>query len=177
MSMPILVESVISAILEFTISSFITRLERNEIVVKLLKRFNFNPQQPPADFDSIYIYSLLEYGPRKPRPVLKLFQKEKIKEAFHQAFEKQDPTILLEEGKNYLDWNVLGDEFRDLGIDLRRELLSFCVVFNEVTDHARTPVEVKQDNQLGDIQKSLDEIIIRLDSFKDLDQIRGVIKC
>jgi hypothetical protein len=37
------------------------KLERNETVIKLFKRFNLDPEHPPADFSGVYTYRLIEY--------------------------------------------------------------------------------------------------------------------
>ena len=42
------------------------KLQRNETVIKLLQKFNLDPEHPPADFSGVYAYTLVEYGVGKP---------------------------------------------------------------------------------------------------------------
>lgn len=54
------------------------KLERHELVIKLLKKFNLDPEHPPADFTAVYQYALVEYGVGKPQQILELFRQEEI---------------------------------------------------------------------------------------------------
>ena len=87
--------------------------EHNEFVIKVLKRFGFEPTHPPKDFDGVYAYTLVEYGVGKSKTILELFREEEIKQAFRNAFEQNNPSILLREGENFLDWNILGDVIKE----------------------------------------------------------------
>ncbi len=54
------------------------KFQRNEIVIKLLKKFNLDPEHPPADFSGVYAYALVEYGVGKPKLILELFQQKEV---------------------------------------------------------------------------------------------------
>jgi WD40 repeat protein len=151
------------------------KLERNETVIKLLKKFNLDPEKPPADFSGIYAYTLVEYGVGKPKLILELFRQPEIQEAFHKAFDKNNPSILLQEGEAFLDGYALGDEIRNLGIDTKREFAAFAAVFIEVAKRTRTPAEVIASQQLGSLNKRLSEIHERLDRLSTLEGIRTEI--
>jgi hypothetical protein len=43
------------------------KLQRSELVIKLLKQFHLDPDHPPADFTAVYQYTLVEYGIGKPK--------------------------------------------------------------------------------------------------------------
>ena len=67
------------------------KLQQNQAVIGLLKKFNLEPEHPPADFGGVYAYALVEYGIGKPKAFLQLFQQEEIKRAFRQAFDHNNP--------------------------------------------------------------------------------------
>lgn len=105
------------------------KLERSEWVIRFLNEFGFDPDHPPADFSGVYAYTLVEYGVGKSEPILKLFRQQEIREAFRSAFENDRPSILLKEADKFLDWNILGDELRELEVNPRREFAAFATVF------------------------------------------------
>jgi predicted NACHT family NTPase len=140
------------------------KAERSQLVIKLLKRFNLTADHPPPDFSCVYAYALVEYGIGKPKPILELFQQKEIQQAFRQALDRNDSSVLLEEAKDFLDWNILGDEIRELGINPRREFAEFAAVFMEVAKRTRTPAEVITNQQISNLQQSVGEIRERLES-------------
>nr|WP_313954443.1 NACHT domain-containing protein [Anabaena subtropica] len=122
--------------------------QRNELVIKILQELKFNPTQPPNDFDGVYAYALVEYGVLKPKSLLKLFREKEIKAAFWKKFNTDNPSVLPEEVESFLDWNVLGDEIRDLNINLQQEFEEFLRIFIDVAKLTRTPAEVLRDKEL-----------------------------
>ena len=120
----------ITAIARPTAPLLKNKLERDETVIKLLKKFNLDPDHPHPDFTSIYQYTLVEYGIGKPKPILELFRQKEIQQAFRQAFDRKNPSILLQKGEAFLDGYALGDEIRELGIEPKREFAAFATVFN-----------------------------------------------
>jgi len=148
------------------------KAERSQLVIKLLKRFNLTADHPPPDFSCVYAYALVEYGIGKPKPILELFQHKEIQQAFRQALDRNDPSVLLEEAKDFLDWNILGDEIRELGINPRREFAEFAAIFMEVAKRTRTPAEVITNQQISNLQQSVGEIRERLERLNELPEIR-----
>ncbi len=149
---------------------------RREAILKLLKRFNLDPSDPPNDFDSIYVYTLVEYGIGKPEPVLNFFRNEFVREAFRQSFYKNDSDILDKEAEGIIEWNEETGKLGRIDYDPRREFAAFSVIFHEIVFRTRTPLEVKRDQKLdiihGDLHQKTGEIIERLSSLKALDEIR-----
>lgn len=148
------------------------KLQRNETVIKLLKKFNLNPDHPPADFSGVYAYALVEYGVGKPKPILELFRQQEIQKIFRKALDQNNPSILLKEGEAFLDAYALGDEIRELGIDAHREFAAFATVFIEVAKRSRTPAEVLTNQQIGSLHKRIENIQQRLDRLPTLEGIR-----
>ncbi len=150
-------------------------LERNGLVIKLLKQFKLDPKHPPADFPGVYAYTLVEYGVGKPKPLLEMFRQEEIQQNFRQAFEQDDPSIILKEGEDFIYEYALGDEIRELlGTDYRkkiqREFATFTAVFNEVVNRTRTPAEVRRDQKIIDIHSGIGELIEKLNKL-DIDKM------
>jgi predicted NACHT family NTPase len=143
------------------------KLERNESVIKLLKQFGFEPDHPPADFSGVYAYTLVEYGIGKQKPVLELFQQNEIKQAFREAFDQNDPSILLRKGQDFIDGYALGDQIKELGIEPLPEFATFGMHFLDVIRRTRTPAEVIRDQKLDNLQRGVLEIQDQLARFKD----------
>ncbi|MEH2396960.1 hypothetical protein [Nostoc sp.] len=144
------IESVISAIVKFAPAVAplaIKQAQRHEVVIKILKDLKFNPIQPPNDVSGVYAYALVEYGVFKPEPLLKLFREKEIQTAFWREFNADNPAILPQEVEHFLDWNILGDEIRDLKINPRQEFEEFFKIFIDVAKRTRTPAEVLRDRE------------------------------
>ena len=169
---------VIDAILEMGVDATWGKVKRREAVIELLRRFKLDPTDPPTDFDTIYMYTLLEYGVFKPEPILKFFRNEFVREAFRESFYRNDPPILQKEAEGIIQWNEETGKLGRIDYDPRREFAAFTAVFNEIVDRSRMPAEVKRDRRLDriyhDLQRGLEEISERLEGLP-LDEIRGVL--
>jgi len=152
-----------------------TKLERDETVIKLLKKFKLDPEHPHPDFTSIYQYAFVEYGIGKPKPILELFRQKEIQQAFRQAFDRNNPSILLQQGEAFLDGYALGDEIRELRIDPKREFAAFATVFIQVAKRSRTPADVLTNQKIDSLHKSMRTLHQRLDRLPTLTGIRTEI--
>jgi predicted NACHT family NTPase len=144
------------------------RINRNEKAVQILRKFNLKSNEPPEDFEGIYIYTLIEYGVGKPSVILELFRQADIKAIFKTAFEQNNPNLLLEKTANYLTDHQI--EFQN--IDYQRELAEFSAIFIKVIEQTRTPKEILAQHNL---QNSLDEIRQQLEGL-NLVEIKTVIE-
>ncbi|NER93178.1 MAG: NACHT domain-containing protein [Symploca sp. SIO1B1] len=151
------------------------KLERHELVIKILRKLHLNPEHPPADFTGVYQYSLVEYGVGKPEPILELFRQKEIQQALRQAFEENKFSLLLQEADTFLDWHCLGDQIRELEIDPRREFYEFAAVFVQVAKRTRTPAEVLTNQRLGSLQNSLNQLQQHFDRLPTAEGIRTEI--
>ena len=151
------------------------KVQRNETVIKLLKQFDLDPEHPPADFSGVYAYTLVEYGVGKPKPVLELFRQEEIKKAFRQAFDRNNASILLSEVDDFIDAYALGDEIKDLRIDIRREIAAFYIIFSEVAKRTRNPADTMMSQQIGSLHRSITNIQEQLNRLPTLEGIRTEI--
>ncbi len=142
---------------------------------KLLQQFKLNPEHPPSDFTGVYVYSLVEYGVGRPKPLLEIFRREEIKQAFRQAFDHNNHSILLSEVDKFLDTYAIGDEVRDLGLDIQREVAQFTTVFIEVAKRSRTPGDVLMSHQFGSLHKRIVSIQEQLSRLPNLEGIRTEI--
>ena len=169
---PISLDSVISILTAIPLGTIKDKLQRNEAVIKLLKRFNLEPDAPPADFSGVYVYTLVEYGAGKPKQILELFRQKEIESAFRKAFESDSPAILIKAGDDYLNESALGKEIRDLGIDPRREFMAFAAVFMEVAKRTRTLGDVMVGNAIASLQKRLSMVLDRIERLPTIEGIR-----
>lgn len=147
------------------------RIERSQAIIKLLKEFNFQPDHPPADFSGVYAYTLVEYGIGKPQPVVELFCQNEIRQAFREAFEQNDSSILLKKGQDFIDGYALGDKIKEIGVEPLSEFVTFAIHFLEVTKKTRTPAEVIRDQRLDNLQRGtadIQEQLARLNSSQEI---------
>ncbi len=148
------------------------KLQRSELVIKLLKQLNLEPDHPPADFTAVYQYTLVEYGLGKPRVVLEMFRHAEIQAIFRKALDQNNPSLLLKEGETFLSGNTLGDQIRELGIDARQEFYQFAAVFIEVAKRTRTPAEVLANHKLESLHRQIGSIQERLHRLPTLEALR-----
>jgi WD40 repeat protein len=148
------------------------KLQRSELVIKLLKQLNLDPDHPPADFTAVYQYTLVEYGISKPKPVLELFRQAQIQEIFRKALDQNNPGLLLKEGEAFLSGHSLGDRIQALGIDARQEFYQFAAVFIEVAKRTRTPAEVLAHQKLDSLHQQIGAIQERLHRLPTLEGMR-----
>jgi len=163
--------AVVGAIIKVSASPLARNLNRQELVIKILKFLKLNEIPPADDFLAIYAYSLVEYGVYKPKPILDFFRHEFIRNAFEKSFAALDYSILNSETENFVDWNNVGSDLRKLDIDPRKEFSRFTAVFNEVVDRTRTASEIKRDHVLADLHNSVNTIIEKLEITESLDEI------
>ncbi len=169
---PMSLDLVISLLTAIPFGTIKDKFQRNETVIKLLKRFNLDPDAPPADFSGVYVYTLVEYGAGKPKQILELFRQKEIESAFRKAFESDSPAILIQAGEDYLNESALGKELRDLGIDPRREFMAFAAVFMEVAKRTRSIGDVMVGNAIASLQKRLSMVMDRIERLPTLEGIR-----
>jgi predicted NACHT family NTPase len=165
-------ESIISALTGIASPIIKDKLQRSETVIKLLKQFNLDPEHPPADFSGVYAYTLVEYGVGKPQPLLELFRTEQIKQAFRQALDHNNPSILLNEVDDFLDAYALGDDIKTLGLDIRREVAAFATIFIEIAKRSRTPSDALLSQQVISLHRRIANITEQLERLPTLEGIR-----
>ena len=158
-----------------TISDFAKdELKRNERVIILLKKFNLDPDHPPAEFSGVYNYALVEYGVGKPLAILQLFREQEIQKAFHKAFDANNPNIVIEEIEQILqpdEWNILEEVIQEEKINVLHELAEFSAVFLKVVELTRTPAEVQRDRNIASLQQELTTIKQQLQQLGTLKEI------
>lgn len=173
--LPPLLDQIIQALAGIASPVIKDKIQRNETVIKLLQRFNLDPEHPPSDFSGVYAYALVEYGVGRSRQLLEIFRHEEVKQAFRKAFDHNNPSILLSEVDTFLDSYAVGDEVRSLGLDVRREVAEFATVFIEVAKRSRTPGDVLMSHQLGSLHKRIASITEQLSRLPSIEGIRTEI--
>ena len=160
------ITKVISAIVKKSTKKAWKTLTREDKVLKVLKTVGFKPGKPDSDFKSIYTHTLVEYGIEKPEPVLEFFRISEIRQAFKEAFDKNDFSILDKEAKDLIQWHKVGDDLRALDIDPRFEFARFTLVFNEMINLTRTLAEARRENKLDKVLRILEN--------EDFEKIRMI---
>ncbi|MGK7874355.1 MAG: NACHT domain-containing protein [Xenococcaceae cyanobacterium] len=169
-----IIDDIISELASQGVSAVQNQLIRNETVLKVLYKFKLTPDNPPNDVESLYRFTLVEYGVGKPKPILELFRQKEIQEAFSKAFGQNNPSILLKEVENYIEGYALGDEIKKQNIDCKREFAEFSALFIEIAKRAQTPTEILQVHQLDKLQDSLGTIREQLERLK-IEEIQAKI--
>lgn len=175
------ITAVIKAITSLAASPIKYQLERNEIVIELRKKLGISPDHPPKDFTAVYRYALVEYnankiveyGFEKPQSLFKLFHQEEIIQAFSQAYSKNDISILMQKGENFLDWHILGDRIREMKFDILKEFTEFYSIFSEVVYSARDTVDVFHSHKFEVIINALETP--RWDSYVNSHGVEGLV--
>lgn len=163
--MPLLDLSIIAGIiLEAGIDVAKKRLNRQEAIISVLNRLNIESAPAPNDFESIYAYTLVEYGLDKPEPVLNFFRYKIIVKAFRRALYENNMAILDKEAEGIIDWNKETGLLGAIDYDPRLEFASFTAVFNRIVDNLRSPSEVKRDQLLKDVHVGVEKLLANLTS-------------
>ncbi len=151
---------------------------RKDKVIKILKAVGLKPGRPEPDFESVYAYTLVEYGVEQPaQPILELFRHEDIRQAFRTSFETDDSTILSHEAGSLIDWSKLGDDLRHLNIDPRLEFVKFSLLFTEMVTQSLTAGEIRQDLKLNKILHYFEVDMEQNDRFeRKLNEVLQLIK-
>ncbi|MEW5986445.1 MAG: SUMF1/EgtB/PvdO family nonheme iron enzyme, partial [Chloroflexota bacterium] len=183
-----LLETVISAIIELAVQKPIEKAagaaQRRETVVRVLKRVGLNPDRPPADadFDTLYAYTLVEWGVDMPRPVLDFFRQEAIQAVFRRAYYEQNPALLEREAEEIIDWNRETGRLKGVDYDPRRQFAAFTAVFNHLVNQSRPPAAVQDHHLLqsvhqttGDLHHDLGQLQAQLRQLPTLAEVRQVI--
>ncbi|MBD2411520.1 hypothetical protein FACHB389_17905 [Nostoc calcicola FACHB-389] len=140
----------IKTIAPATVSLAIQQAQRNEYIIKILKRLNLDPIQPPKDFEGVYAYALVEYGVFKADYILSFFRDKEIKRTFYTAFAEQALAI------NNQEWNTLNNKAQKAKINLA-EVQEFHQVFVSVAKLSINPGEVLTHLELQEHLKPFTE--------------------
>ncbi len=166
--MPLFDLSIITGIiLEVGIDIAKEKLNRKEAVIRILKRLNIKSTPTADDFETIYVYTLVEYGIGKPEPVLNFFRHEFIQKAFRRALYENNRAILEKEAEGIIEWNKETGLLGEIEYDPRLEFASFTAVFNQIVDNLRSPSEVKRDHKIDDILSGTETILRKVEELTD----------
>jgi hypothetical protein len=150
------------AIWGFVSNRVIAKIKRTDQGVAILRKLHLISENPEPDFDSVYAYSLAEYGKDKPGAAKRLFRHKLIKSAFKQAFEQRDPKVIREEVESFSEWSAIGEEFRSMDYDPRNEIKTFADIFHQMVLLTRSTAEVVRDQMLLDIKDNIDDVKFQL---------------
>jgi len=161
---------VIGTIVEMGVEGIWEAAKRREAILNMFKKLVFKLDEPPADFDGLYAYTLVEYGVGKPEQILDLFRYDVIKDAFRRSFEQRDHAAFVSEIEAFKD-SEIGREVYRLDYNPQQELAKFQFVFDKLADRARTTPEVKQDHKLDDIHYAVQRVLELSASESDASKV------
>ncbi|PRY25668.1 NACHT domain-containing protein [Pseudosporangium ferrugineum] len=147
------------------------RLKRKEAVVGILHQLRLAPERPPADFDGVYTYAIVQFCYGKPEPVVRLFQNEYVRAAFRRTFESGDESHLRREVDEILQWNEETGGLGRIDYNLALEVTGFRAVFDELVDKTRTAAGARLERGVTDIQQTLHDLVERLDRMESPEEI------
>jgi hypothetical protein len=139
-----------------------TKAKRTETVGRILSKLGLQPGTPPADFEGLYIYALVEYGIGKNRKLLGFLRDVNLRAAFRRTFETGDATHLNAESQTLFEIWEERAEFEGFDYDPRQEVLGFITTFSNCLMRSRTGSEVIENIKLDRIQETLDSGFERL---------------
>ncbi len=157
---------VIQIILEMAKEAVVKNLSKSETVLRVLKKVNIGTKSVSNDFETIYVYTLIEYGVYKPKQILEFFRHDLIREAFKKSFYKNDPSILEVEADNIFELNNETNFLGYLDYDPRQELSEFSIKFRCIVNQARNPQEAEQFSKIIEIHKSIERVENIIESLK-----------
>ncbi|MGK7941366.1 MAG: NACHT domain-containing NTPase, partial [Crocosphaera sp.] len=173
----------IKAIASFASPIATNMMERQEVIIKLRKKFKLEHESLPDNFPMVYKYTLVEYGVGKEEPLLNLFEQSEIQEAFRDEFRKNNPVRLEEAIEKevkweYEDWNTLGPEVKKLAdeakLDIQEYLRQEIEAFRKVFYQEVLPLTLKPSQRHQD--KKIEEILKNLKRLETLDEIRTAVQ-
>ncbi|MFM7365672.1 MAG: hypothetical protein ACKO11_14490 [Cuspidothrix sp.] len=188
-------EPVIKVILGFSFQPIKKQLDRSERVQAALKKLGLEPEHPENKFSVVYIHSLVKYGVDKPKAVLQLFRQKEVVQVFRQAFEQENPSIVMETMEEITNYTKYVEQILEhtktlgigLNIDFDRYLLSinleksninieeefnyFKTIFIEVADSTRGPADVIRDQEIRKLGGSLSSILSIIQLVQEWNQI------
>jgi len=165
--MPIIeLSTVVKFIAEFGVRIVSGKIKRQEAFIKIVKKVGLSSDELPRDFDSIYVYALIQYGLGKPKPVLDFFRHKIIKDAFRKLFEEDKYDKFNNEAEDFLEWSKAGKELQKMDYDPRSEIENFKIIFLDLVNQAQDVVEIKQNKKLEEIKIQLRELITIVGSSK-----------
>lgn len=117
----------------------IQQARKNESVIKICQVLKLNPTEIPDDIDTVYAYTLVEYGVFKNPEILKLFRNKKIKDYFWDAYSNNTPFQFLEDVWKFLEQESnLQTDIHNANINLLAELEEFGEVFISIAKRTKS---------------------------------------
>src|SRR3990170_1241261 len=162
---PLAIEFVLTTLIEISKDQLARSISRNERVQRALRQVGLRSKPPADDFDSIYLIALIEYGCDRPEPVLNLWRHELIRTAFKKSFDDNNPSLLVDEVENLIQLNYETGLLGEIDYDLRLEVEEFAQAFHAVIDRLRSPLEVRGENLLREIQRELASVSDQLQNL------------
>lgn len=134
--------AVVSQLIEYAPQArqlIITQAQKNETVIKVLQKLNLNPTQILDEVDTVYAYTLVEYGVYKHEAILKLLQQKTVKDDFWRAYSNNSPFEFVTSIRNFLSENIdLNKSIIQANTNISSELEQFGQIFVSVAKRTKS---------------------------------------
>lgn len=173
--MEFIIEKVIDGVLEA--SGLKETVGRHQQVIRLLQRFGLDNPEALTRFDDIYAYTLVQYafddsGRCKPEALVQFFKAKEVRDVFRAAYGQNNPQDWLRKGEAIAQFK-LGASLPDL--NPKRELATFAAIFVQLVQQTRSPKEIRQEQKLEGMQRSLQAVHTQLQQLPSLEAINQQI--
>jgi hypothetical protein len=133
-------------------------------LLKIRDKFNLLPEHRQDIYSDIYSNTIVKYE-NSNRPgiirrrdlIQKFFSRNEIKNILRKYLPYQEGELIFEDIKDFLDWNIIGDEVK-FNSSLKREITYFIGHFDESVNQATTPTLKMQNRELSIIRKEIEKI-------------------
>lgn len=148
----IIPSSIVSKIIGDLIQLSQQRLERNYIVLKVLKKMKLTDLKP--DFESIYTHALVKYGANKqPIELIYLFSLEIVQQAFKDELYAKMQNEFRNTLNAAIDTNpaqIQGLKYLNFSLD--NEISEFLAIYEELREQTKTPKELELFNRIRKLE-------------------------
>lgn len=123
-----------------------TQAERSDWYQQTLKMLRIPEAEHPTDFKTVYAIALVKGAAEAQNAdewalMSRLLKEEAIVEAFRNAYNQGDYSILLGAVEKGLEQLALGDEIRESGIDCKTICYDFTQNFLKISQRSLTPAQ------------------------------------
>ena len=157
------------------------KMSRNEQVIRLQQHFGLKGLKSITKFEDLYVHAVVAYaydesGLRKPRELVDFFKLKEVRDVFRLAYAENDPRDWLEKGQAIAQ-HRLSTQLSQLNpqLDPQWELSAFAAVFMELVKGTRSPKEIRQEQKLDSLQRSVQQVQAQIQQLPNLESVNQLV--
>jgi hypothetical protein len=139
--------------------------DRFEFLEEVLKKFDLDSGNLPVDFESLYLFALIEFGSVKSSQPLELLQRKSVQQMIQVAYDKGEVAGLIERVERLPEWLKLIEEGKMDREKTSRLLIVFCTIFTELIKIANAKSELLY------VHQKIEEVVNDVDRLAELPQL------